>query len=166
LNRALYADLKLYLPGNLLTVADRISMAHSLEVRVPFLDHELLEFAARIPPGYKLRGMERKHVLKRAVADLLPESFFRRRKMGFSPPLTVWFRNELRSFVEDTLSESAIRRAGVFRFPAVRRLLDAHFARQGNYDNQIWALVTFMLWYREYLEGEGAPASGTGGGRS
>ena len=164
LNRALYADLKLYLPGNLLTVTDRMSMAHSLEVRVPFLDHELLEFAARIPPSYKLRGMERKHILKRAVAELLPESFFRRRKMGFSPPLTVWFRNELRSFVEDTLSESAIRHAGVFRYPAVRRLLDAHFARQANYDNQIWALVTFMLWYREYLEpGRPGPVAAGGG---
>jgi asparagine synthase (glutamine-hydrolysing) len=151
LNRALYADLKLYLPGNLLTLTDRMSMAHSLEVRVPFLDHELLEFAARIPPAYKLRRMERKHILKRAVADLLPESFFRRRKMGFSPPLTVWFRNELRSFVEDTLSKSAIGEVGVFRYPAVRQLLDAHFACRANCDNQIWALITFMLWHSEYL---------------
>jgi len=151
LNRALYADLKLYLPGNLLTVTDRMSMAHSLEVRVPFLDHELLEFAARIPPAYKLRGMERKHILRRAVADLLPESFFHRRKMGFSPPLTVWFRNELRSFVEDTLSESAIHEARAFRYPAVRGLLDAHFARRANYDNQIWALVIFTTWYRDYI---------------
>jgi asparagine synthase (glutamine-hydrolysing) len=151
LNRALYADLKLYLPGNLLTLMDRMSMAHSLEVRVPFLDHELLEFAARIPPAYKLLGLERKHILKRAAADLLPNSFFQRRKMGFSPPLTVWFRNELRPFVEDTLSESAIGEGGVFRYATVRRLLDAHFARRANYDNQIWALITFMLWQRAYL---------------
>jgi asparagine synthase (glutamine-hydrolysing) len=151
LNRALYADLKLYLPGNLLTLTDRMSMAHSLEVRVPFLDHELLEFAARLPPSYKLRGLERKHILKRAVRDLLPESFFRRRKMGFSPPITVWFRNQLRPFAEDTLSESAIGEGGVFRYAAVRRLLDAHFARRANYDNQIWALITFMLWQREHL---------------
>ncbi len=151
LNRALYADLKLYLPGDLLTLTDRISMAHSLEVRVPFLDHELLEFAARIPPSYKLHGMERKYILKRAVADLLPKSFFSRRKMGFSPPLTVWFRNELRSFVEETLTESAIREAGIFRYATVRGLLDDHFARRANFDNQIWSLITFMLWQREYL---------------
>jgi asparagine synthase (glutamine-hydrolysing) len=151
LNRALFADLKLYLPGNLLTLTDRMSMAHSLEVRVPFLDHHLLEFAARIPPEYKLRKLERKHILKRAVRDLLPEDFFRRRKMGFSPPLTVWFRTDLRPFVEDTLSADRIRAAGVFRYEAVRRILDDHFARRANYDNQIWALITFMTWHRDYL---------------
>ena len=100
----------------------------------------------------RLRSLEDENGrLKRAVADLLPESFVHRRKMGFSPPLTVWFRNELRSFVEDTLSESATREAGVFRYPAVRRLLDDHFTRRANYDNQIWALITFMLWQRECL---------------
>jgi asparagine synthase (glutamine-hydrolysing) len=156
LNRALYSDLKLYLPGDLLTLTDRMSMAHSLEVRVPFLDHELLEFAARIPPRYKLRRMERKYILRRAVRDLLPESFFQRRKMGFSPPMTVWFRGELRSFVEDTLSERAIRETGVFRYDAVRRLLDDHFARRANYDNQIWALIVFMLWHADYIASDRA----------
>ena len=126
-------------------------MAHSLEVRVPFLDHKLLEFAARIPPGYKLRRMERKHILRRAVRDLLPKSFFERRKMGFSPPMTVWFRGELRSFVEDTLSETAINDAGVFQYAGVRSLLDDHFARRANYDNQIWALIVFMLWHGDYI---------------
>jgi asparagine synthase (glutamine-hydrolysing) len=151
LNRALYSDMKLYLPGDLLTLTDRMSMAHSLEVRVPFLDHQLLEFAARIPPGYKLRRMERKHILRRAVRELLPDSFFERRKMGFSPPMTVWFRGELRPFVEEALSETAIRAAGVFRYAGVRRLLDDHFARRANYDNQIWALIVFMIWYGDYI---------------
>jgi asparagine synthase (glutamine-hydrolysing) len=158
LNRALFADLKLYLPGDLLALTDRISMAHSLEVRVPFLDHVLLEFAARIPPEYKLRRMERKHVLKRAVRDLLPASFFSRRKMGFSAPLAVWFREELRPFVEDTLSADAIRDGGVFRYEAVRRILDDHYARRANRDNQIWALITFTLWQQRYL------GKGRGGG--
>ncbi len=153
LNRALFADLKLFVPGNLLTLTDRISMAHSLEVRVPFLDHQLLEFAARIPPEFKLRGTEKKHILKRAVADLLPADFLRRRKMGFSAPLAVWFRGELRPFVEDTLSPQAIRAAGVFEPNTVRRLLDDHFERRANYDNQIWALMAFSIWYREYIGG-------------
>jgi asparagine synthase (glutamine-hydrolysing) len=155
LNRALFADLKLFLPSNLLTLTDRMSMAHSLEVRVPFLDHHLLEFAATIPPGWKLRGMERKHILKRAVEDLLPPGFLKRRKMGFSLPLTVWFRNELRPYVEDVLSERAIREAGVFRYPAVRAILDAHFSRRANYDGQIWALITFTTWYETYIAGAG-----------
>ena len=168
LHRALFADLKLYLPGDLLTLTDRMSMAHALEVRVPYLDHRLLEYAATIPPRLKLKGMERKYLLKRAVADLLPAAVLDRRKMGFSVPLTVWFRAELRSFVEDVLAESAVREVGVFHYPAVRRLLDEHFALRANHDNQIWALLTFMLWHRAYLTGEpvgaGAPV-GFGAGR-
>ena len=156
LNRALYADLRLYLPGDLLTLTDRISMAHSLEVRVPFLDHELLEFAARMPPEYKLGGMEKKRVLKRAVADLLPPDFMKRRKMGFSAPIAVWFREELRPFVEDTLSESSLRDTGVFEPTAVRHILDAHFARRGNFDNVIWALMCFTRWHQDYIASDAA----------
>ncbi|MGD8394531.1 MAG: asparagine synthase (glutamine-hydrolyzing) [Candidatus Eiseniibacteriota bacterium] len=152
LHRALFIDLKLYLPGDLLTLTDRMAMAHSLEVRVPFLDHHLLEYAATIPPGLKLRGMERKFILKQAVADLLPPGILNRRKMGFSVPLTVWFRRELRPFVEEVLTESAVRRVGVFDYAAVRRVLDDHFALRANLDNQIWGLITFMLWHRDYIE--------------
>jgi len=153
LHRALFADLKLYLPGDLLTLTDRMSMAHSLEVRVPFLDHRLLEFAACIPPRHKLAGMQLKHVLRRAVADLLPPDFFRRRKMGFSAPLGLWFREDLRDFVEDTLSREAIARTGTFRYAAIRGILDDHYARRANYDNQIWALITFTLWHQDYIAG-------------
>ncbi len=151
LNRALFADLKLYLPGDLLPLTDRMSMAHSLEVRVPFLDHELLEFVARIPPAYKLRRGTRKFILRRAARDLLPASFFSRRKMGFSAPLAVWFRQELREFVEDTLAPQTLRDAGVFRPEAVRRMLDDHYARRVNYDNQIWALLFFTAWHARVL---------------
>ncbi len=154
LHRALYADLKLYLPGDLLTLTDRMSMAHALEVRVPFLDHLLLEYAATLPAHLKLKGMERKVVLKRAVADLLPPEIRDRRKMGFSVPLNVWFRSELRPLLEDVLAEDAVREAGVFNYSEVRRILDRHFARRANHDNQIWGLVSFMLWHRDILEGE------------
>ena len=151
LDRALFADLKLYLPGDLLTLTDRISMAHSLEVRVPYLDHHVIEFAARIPPEVKLRRLERKHVLKRAVRTLLPKSFLRRRKMGFSAPLPVWFRGDLREFVEDSLGEQRLRRAGVFRPAAVRRVIDQHMACEANHDNLIWALIMFTEWEQRYL---------------
>jgi asparagine synthase (glutamine-hydrolysing) len=151
LNLALYSDLKLYLPGDLLTLTDRVSMAHSLEVRVPYLDHRLLEFAARIPAPLKLRRLDRKHLLKRAVRDLLPDSFFHRRKMGFSAPLAVWFRDELRDYVEDVLSASAVASAGVFRYDAVRRILDDHYTRRANHDNLIWALLAFALWHADYF---------------
>lgn len=130
-------------------------MAHSLEVRVPFLDHELLEFAARIPPRYKIKGMRLKHVLKHAVADLLPADFLTRRKMGFSAPIAIWFRNELREFAEDTLCRDAIERAGVFNYAMVRRILDDHFEHRANNDNQIWALISFTHWYEEYISSPG-----------
>jgi asparagine synthase (glutamine-hydrolysing) len=100
--------------------------------------------------------MERKHILRRAVRDLVPKSFLSRRKMGFSPPLAVWFRKEQRSFVEETLAEATICDAGVFRYAAVRRLLDDHFSQRANYDNQIWAMITFMLWYDDYIASDRA----------
>ena len=118
-----------------------------------------------IPPDLKLRRMERKYVLKRAVKDLLPASFLQRRKMGFSAPLAVWFRNELRPFVEDTLSIEAIRSAGVFRHEVVRRMLDDHFARRANYDNQIWALIPFTHWHHEYIAGWRSPEREATSGR-
>jgi asparagine synthase (glutamine-hydrolysing) len=126
-------------------------MDHSLEVRVPFLDHELLETAARIPARHKISGMERKYVLKQAVRDLLPDDFFTRRKMGFSAPMAVWFREGLRDFVEDTLSEKHIVDTGVFEPAAIRRILDEHQSRRANHDNAIWALLTFAIWHRDYI---------------
>jgi asparagine synthase (glutamine-hydrolysing) len=150
LHRALHADLALYLPGDLLPLSDRVTMAHGLELRVPFLDHELLEFAARIPAEYKVRGAELKHVLRRAVADLVPPNLLRRPKMGFSAPTQVWFRGPLRDYVEDTLSHTAVAAGGVFRPAAVRELLDAHFARRENHDDRLFALLTFTVWQREY----------------
>jgi asparagine synthase (glutamine-hydrolysing) len=166
LHRALYADLMLYLPGDLLTLTDRMSMAHSLEVRVPFLDHRVLEHAATLPPEYKLAGLDKKRVLKRAVADLLPKDLLERRKMGFSVPLTLWFREQLRPYVESVLSESAVRSAGVFRYPAVRRMLDDHYARRANFDNQIFSLLTFTLWHQEFVDQSGGSSTGEAGGPS
>ncbi len=152
LHRALYADLKLYLPGDLLTLMDRVSMAHSLEVRVPFLDHQLLEYAATVPAHFKVRGMRLKHVLKEVGRDLLPDGFINRRKMGFSAPLAVWFRGALRSYVEEVLAPAELARADVFQPEAVRNILDRHFSRSENLDNQIWALIAFTVWHREYFE--------------
>ncbi|RIK92698.1 MAG: hypothetical protein DCC71_24350 [Proteobacteria bacterium] len=151
LHRALHADLALYLPGDLLPLADRVSMAHGLELRVPFLDHRLLEFAARIPAAHKIRRGETKHVLRRAVRDLVPAALLRRPKQGFSAPTQVWFRGPLREFVEDTLAPTPIRQGGVLRPGAVRALLDEHWRRRANHDDRIFALLTFVLWQRAYF---------------
>jgi asparagine synthase (glutamine-hydrolysing) len=95
--------------------------------------------------------MRLKHVLKEVARDLLPESFIDRRKMGFSAPLAVWFRGELRGWVEEVLAPTELARAGVFRPEAVRALLDRHFDRSANLDNQIWALIAFTVWHREHF---------------
>lgn len=152
LQRALYADLRFYLPGDLLAVVDRVSMAHSLEVRVPFLDHHLLEFAATIPSRLFMPGGEKKRLIRQLAQDLIPKTFFNQPKRGFSAPMAIWFRGELREFVEDTLSATRLARAGAFNPAGVRKILDDHFGRRANYDNVIWALLVFTLWHSEYIE--------------
>ena len=123
-------------------------MAHSLEVRVPFLDHVLLEFAARIPPEYKLRRMERKHVLKRAVRDLLPKSFFHRRKMGFSVPLARWLRGPLRRRVHEAMHGERLADSGYFNAGALRRLAAQHAAGSHDHSAPLWSLLMFEAFLR------------------
>jgi asparagine synthase (glutamine-hydrolysing) len=167
LNRLLFADLKLYLPGDLLTLTDRVSMAHSLEVRVPYLDHLVLEYASTIPPKYKLRGLERKSVLKRAVGDLLPDAVMKGRKMGFSVPLTVWFRGKLRPLVDELLGAKSLARVGMLDHATVKGIVDDHVSRRANYDNRIWALLNFVVWHRDFIESrDGLATAAVGAGAS
>ena len=151
-NQMLFADLTGYLPGDLLTLTDRMSMAHSLEVRVPFLDHELLEFAASIPPGLKIHRLTKKYILRKAAKNLLPKGHFRRDKRGFSIPLTFWFRNELRPFVKQLLAPERVAAMGYFDPARVATLLDEHFTARENHENKIWALVFLALWHDLYVE--------------
>ena len=149
LNRALYADLHLYLAGDLLTLADRISMAHSLEVRVPFIDHEVMEFCATVPTEWKLNGMEKKYLLRRAARDWLPNEILERRKMGFSVPLSPWFRGPLKEWLEDTLSEQAVRDFGALDYTQIKALKEEHYSKKANRSGILWALATCILWDRE-----------------
>jgi len=151
LNRALFADLKMYLPDDLLTLSDRMSMAHSLELRVPFLDHEFVEFLATIPPKYKLNGLSKKYILKKAFHNILPQEILSRSKKGFSIPFVLWFRNDLKCFVQDILSPDKIRRQGLFNYSKVSELLESHFSARDNNYLQIWALVNFSLWYESQM---------------
>ena len=150
LNRALYADIMMYLPGDLLTLTDRMSMAHSIEARAPFVDHELMEFMATVPPELKLRGFDKKHLLKRAFSDTLPKEILYRRKQGFTVPLTVWFRNELNPLIQRVLSKPRIESVGLFRWPVVERMLAEHMERRENHHSRIWALLMFMVWHELY----------------
>jgi asparagine synthase (glutamine-hydrolysing) len=152
INQMLYLDLKLFLPCLNLTYTDKTSMACSLEVRVPFLDHELVELAARIPAELKLRRFTRKYILKRALAPVLPQSIIHRKKAGFSAPLRAWLRRDFAPMVEQMLSPDRIKARGYFDPVEVRRLIDANNA--GHEDNalKIFQLLTLELWHERFIE--------------
>ncbi len=143
----LYLDFRLYLEDNLLVKVDRASMACSLELRTPFLDHRLIEFAEGLPGDLKVRRFQLKYILKKAVERWLPKEIVYRQKRGFSVPIASWMRNELRPLVDETLGEEKLRRQGMFNVAFVRRLLNEHWS--GKVDNRktLWTLFSFQLWY-------------------
>ncbi len=159
LNKLLAADLKTYL-HELLMKQDQMSMAASLESRVPFLDHKLVEFAARLPEAMKLRGWTTKYALRRAMRGVLPPRILSRRKMGFPVPVGAWFRGAFRRVINEyVLSERASER-GVFNPSYVRELVARHAAGE-NHTERLWMLVNFEIWQRRFFDGEIAPRSVT-----
>lgn len=154
LGRLLDVDLSTYLPGDLLVKMDRMAMATSIEARSPFLDHQLVEFAARIPPPLKLRGVfGTKRILKKAVRNLLPPAVVHRPKAGFAVPIDSWFRGELRDFTHDTLLGRKARLRGLIRPEAVTAMLDEHESGKVNRHHRIWTLLTLELWFRTFIDG-------------
>jgi asparagine synthase (glutamine-hydrolysing) len=156
LDQMLRVDLSWYLPGDLLVKMDIASMAHGLEVRSPFLDHRLLEFAFSLPPCYKVSGGETKFLLKRVVASFVPQGILTRKKMGFSLPLKEWFRGELQEFVRDTLLGPSLAMDRFFNRTAVERLVQGHLSGKENHTFRLWALILFNLWHKRFIEGEGS----------
>src|SRR5258708_921472 len=145
-------DTQLYLAEDILTKVDRASMAVSLEVRAPFLDPRVAEYAASLPRKYKLRGRKSKYILKRAVSDLLPPFVARRGKKGFGIPVAEWLKGKLRPLSRDLLSPERIKRAGVFDPDYVTRLLDEHDAGVANHRKPLWTLLMFELWHESFIE--------------
>jgi asparagine synthase (glutamine-hydrolysing) len=148
LDRVQYADMKTYLPGDILTKVDRASMATSLEVRVPLLDHELLEWVATLPPEFRLRGREGKYLLKKAMERRLPHEILYRDKMGFSVPLANWFRGPLRESARRRLMDGELSQIGFFDMQFVMRLLDEHASGISDRSAAIWALLMFESFLR------------------
>jgi asparagine synthase (glutamine-hydrolysing) len=148
LDRLLDLNFRTYLPDDLLVKADRMSMAHGLEVRSPFLDTELIELAARLPPSMKLSGFRRKRVLGSAISDLLPREIRQRRKRGFGVPLDRWFRSDLRDYVGSTLAASDARVRSYVRGETIDRLLGEHDAAQRNHGQVLWLLLTLEVFLR------------------
>jgi len=147
--RMLYADLKVWLPDNLLLRGDQMTMAASIEERVPFLDHELVEFAARIPGSILTRGFRTKVLLKQALRPYLPESTLRRRKVGFAVPVGPWFRGPLKSLVADLILSPGARSHGYFNKPKMEQFVREHFDGVRDRQKQLWALLNFELWCRQ-----------------
>jgi len=153
LDRTLYADIMMYLPDDLLVKADVATMAHSLEARSPFLDHEFMEFAARIPAEMKLRGMTAKYILKKAFRSRLPDAVISRGKQGFAVPLDHWFRGELKEMAFDILLSQRAAERAYFRQEMIRKILDEHVSGRWNWQNHIWNLLMLELWHRMFIDG-------------
>lgn len=149
INRLLYLNFKTYLPDDLLVKVDRMSMAHALEARSPFLDTDLIEYVAGLPGRYKLKGTTLKYILKKAFADLLPPDILARGKQGFGVPVGTWMRGELKELVEDVLLCDAPRYRPYVRQDCVRRIYREHQERVRERGGELWALFNFELWLRQ-----------------
>jgi asparagine synthase (glutamine-hydrolysing) len=154
LDRLQYIDTSLYLPADLLVKADRMSMAHSLEARVPFLDRAMVELARRIPPALRMRGLTTKYLLRRAMAGRLPEPIVRGQKLGFNVPMAGWLAGELREFATDTLAPARLRRQGLLDPAGVARMLDEHVGRRADHSHALWTLLSLVVWHDEVLHGQ------------
>jgi len=158
IDRALYCDIKTYLPDDILALTDRISMHHGLEVRVPFVDHEVMEFCAKIPPEIRLKGFKKKYLLKKAMTGILPDDVINHRKQGFVGPTATWIKNDLREYIVDILSENNIKKHGIINSNTVQKILNEHFTGKNLHDKLIWSLVIFQKWYEMNIEGTTAEA--------
>jgi len=152
LTQLLYLDTKTYLPGDILTKVDRMSMAHSLEVRVPFLDHELVELAATMPSRMKLQGSITKYILKKAMSNVLPNEILDRTKQGFAVPIGRWFNTQLKILLRDVLLDSKSMERGYFSSAFIEQALKNDVDGKSRQINQLWALFVLELWYRKYMD--------------
>jgi len=151
LNKMLYVDTKTWLPDDLLVKADKITMANSLELRVPFLDHKVLEFAARLPTNYKLKGFTTKYILKKAFHNRVPDEILNRKKTGFPVPSGMWFRNDLKDFIYDILLNDKTIQRGYFEKNTIQKMIKLN-SENNNYSKEIFSLLILELWYRIFVD--------------
>jgi len=152
LNQLLYVDLKTFLPCLNLVTTDKTAMAANLEVRVPFLNQEMLELTARMPPELKLKGIKRKYILKRSCEKLLPRDVVWRKKAGFGAPIRSWLRGPLRPMVAELLSAETIKRRGLFRPEEVQRIIAVNLSGREDYNLQVFQLLNLELWMQTFID--------------
>ena len=155
LDKLLYLDINSYLPEDLLVKMDIATMANSLEARVPFLDHKLMEVVAGIPSHFKLKGSISKFILKKTFSDFLPEAVLKRKKMGFGVPISRWIKNELRDYVYEVLLDRKTLNRGYFKKEGIERLLEEHIASRYDHSAKIWALLFLEIWFRIFMDQKG-----------
>jgi asparagine synthase (glutamine-hydrolysing) len=160
LRRLMDVDLATQLPEDLLMLTDKMSMAVSLECRVPLLDQKLVQLASRMPASLRMRGGELKYVMKKALQGILPDSIIYRSKRGFGAPIGAWFKSELSGFLHEILSESSLKKRGLLDPQAVARVVREHERQEADRTDHLLALVNLEIWCRMYLDGE-TPAAVT-----
>jgi len=154
INKMLYVDTKTSLPDDLLLKADKMTMANSIELRVPLLDHKFLEFAASLPENFKVHGFITKYIAKKALKDRLPKEILERKKVGFPVPYEKWMRTELRGWIHDVVLDRESISRGYFKREAIEWLLDQHLTH-GTFPKEVLSLVSLELWHRNFLEHKG-----------
>jgi asparagine synthase (glutamine-hydrolysing) len=152
IDRMLYADFMTRLPEHSLMLTDRLTMAHGLEARSPFLDHELVEFMAKVPVSLKIRGRELKYILRKLAVNYLPEQITSRPKQGFMFPIAYWFRHELHDFVKQALLDSFFVREGLFERTYILNLLEEHRTNRVDHHVRLWMLLNLAVWQQIYIE--------------
>jgi asparagine synthase (glutamine-hydrolysing) len=163
LDRLQYVDARLYLPADILVKVDRMSMAHSLEARVPFLDRAVVEVCRRMPPSLRLRGLTTKWVLRQAMKTRLPNEVLYGKKRGFNVPMPAWLAGGLKDFTRDVLAPSRVRRQGLFDPAAVERIVTEHVTRRVDHSRAIWTLLVLSVWYDEVLTAAQPPSARVAG---
>jgi len=157
LDRLLYLDSKTYLPGDILTKVDRMSMAVSLEARAPLLDHKLIDFVTRLPASIKLKGVETKHIFKRAVRNVVPDEILDRPKQGFGIPIQKWIKEQLRELTHETLTEPRTLQRGYVEPRYIKKLLDEHERERRDHSMALWVLLMLELWHRTFVDAKPFP---------
>jgi asparagine synthase (glutamine-hydrolysing) len=147
-----YLYIKTYLPDDILTKVDRASMATSLEVRAPFLDKEMADFAGTVPNEYKLKGFRTKHIMKEALKGILPDEIIDKKKHGFAVPVGSWFRTGLKPRLLETFDRSMVEKDGIFNYTYVDKLLNDHFSGKIDNGRKIWALFIAQMWYNKFIK--------------
>lgn len=152
LNRLLYVDFKTFMPALNLDTTDKTSMAANLEVRVPFLNHELVSLSEKIPSNLKIKGLKRKYILKKAAESLLPKEIIWRKKAGFGAPVRSWIRTNLKPMIDDLLSEETIKKRGLFNYAEIQKIIELNNSGKEDFNLQVFQLLNFEIWIREFLD--------------